>query len=283
MTRRTWVCASLVVALSALSALAAGAQTDEPGSSDHPAIPRMPNYYISEYDAKDFGSADYYVQGGEKTVEGRTWVIGYWIKENQKAAGPLQISRNYANAVTQKGGVKLFEEMSNSGGRMTARLPTGGGKYTWIGLSVSNHGEVYDLTIVEEAAVEQVVQLTASELARTLKEQGAAAVYGILFDTGKATIKPESQQTLSTIAEVLGADRALRLEIQGHTDNVGAKAANRKLSADRAAAVKAYLVQKHGIAPDRLTTTGFADDRPVADNASDAGRAKNRRVELVRK
>jgi outer membrane protein OmpA-like peptidoglycan-associated protein len=77
--------------------------------------------------------------------------------------------------------------------------------------------------------------------------------------------------------------RGLTLEIQGHTDNVGSKATNRKLSTDRAAAVKSYFVQKHGIAADRLTTAGFADDDPVADNASEAGRAKNRRVELVRK
>ena len=76
---------------------------------------------------------------------------------------------------------------------------------------------------------------------------------------------------------------ALRLEIQGHTDSAGSKATNRKLSADRAAAVKTYLVQSHGIAADRLTTAGFADDKPVGDNASGSGRAKNRRVELVRK
>jgi len=81
---------------------------------------------------------------------------------------------------------------------------------------------------------------------------------------------------------VLQADATLRLEIQGHTDNVGAPAANLKLSQDRAAAVKAYLVQG-GVAAARLTTSGLGDTKPVADNRTDAGRAENRRVELVKK
>src|SRR5206468_8729616 len=111
---------------------------------------------------------------------------------------------------------------------------------------------------------------------------GSVALHGILFDTGKATIKPESAATLQTIAEVLKTDAALKLEIQGHTDNVGAPAANMKLSQERAAAVKAHLVQT-GVAADRLTTAGFGDTKPVADNSTDEGRAQNRRVELVKK
>ena len=79
------------------------------------------------------------------------------------------------------------------------------------------------------------------------------------------------------------SDAALKLEIQGHTDNVGGAAANLKLSQDRAAAVKAYLVQTHGVAADRLTTAGLGDTKPIADNGSEDGRAKNRRVELVKK
>jgi len=76
---------------------------------------------------------------------------------------------------------------------------------------------------------------------------------------------------------------ALRLEIQGHTDNVGAGDLNRRLSESRAAAVKQYLMTNVGIAGDRLTTAGFGDTRPVADNKTEQGRAQNRRVELVKK
>ena len=85
------------------------------------------------------------------------------------------------------------------------------------------------------------------------------------------------------MGELLKSEAGLKLEIQGHTDNVGAPATNLKLSQDRAAAVKAYLVQTFGIAADRLTTSGFGDTKPVGSNTTDDGRAKNRRVELVKK
>ena len=85
------------------------------------------------------------------------------------------------------------------------------------------------------------------------------------------------------IGELLKSDASLKLEIQGHTDNVGAAAANLKLSQDRAAAVKAYVVQTFGVGAARLTTAGLGDTKPIADNTTDDGRAQNRRVELVRK
>jgi len=88
---------------------------------------------------------------------------------------------------------------------------------------------------------------------------------------------------LGEIATLLNTDASLTLEIQGHTDNVGAPAANLKLSQDRALAVKDYVVTKGGIAAARLTTAGFGDTKPVAPNTTDEGRAQNRRVELVKK
>jgi len=131
--------------------------------------------------------------------------------------------------------------------------------------------------------MEQKVEFTAMELASALNAAGSVALYGILFDTGKATIKPESAKALAPVGELLKSEAGLKLEIQGHTDNVGAPATNLKLSQDRAAAVKAYLVQTFGIAADRLTTSGFGDTKPVGSNTTDDGRAKNRRVELVKK
>jgi len=88
---------------------------------------------------------------------------------------------------------------------------------------------------------------------------------------------------LDQVVALLKQDQSLKLEVQGHTDNVGAAAANLKLSQDRAAAVKDYLVTTGGIAAARLTTAGFGDTKPVAPNTTDEGRAQNRRVELVKK
>jgi outer membrane protein OmpA-like peptidoglycan-associated protein len=176
----------------------------------------------------------------------------------------------------------VLENVDAGGGVMVAKMPAGG-KTIWLEVDISNNGEIYELTIVEEAGMAQKVEFTAMELAKALNDTGSVALHNIQFDTGQATITPASSSVLAPVGELLKDDPALRLEIQGHTDNVGGAAANLRLSQERAAAVKAYLVQNFGIAADRLTTAGFGDTKPVADNASDAGRAQNRRVELVKK
>jgi OOP family OmpA-OmpF porin len=176
----------------------------------------------------------------------------------------------------------VLEDLDSGGGRLTARMPAAG-KNIWLEVAVTDGGQLYTLTIVEEAALVQQVEFTAMELAKQLNEKGSVALHGILFDTGKATIKPESKAALAPIGELLKNDATLKLEIQGHTDNVGAAAANLKLSQDRAAAVKAYVVSTLAVAQDRLTTAGFGDTRPAGDNKTEAGRAQNRRVELVKK
>ena len=123
--------------------------------------------------------------------------------------------------------------------------------------------------------------LSSSDIAKGLDAQGKVAIYGILFDTNKADIKPESKPSLEQIGALLKAQPALKLHVVGHTDNVGNLPANLDLSRRRADAVAAALAKDYGIARDRLTANGVASLAPVASNRDDAGRAKNRRVELV--
>jgi len=106
-----------------------------------------------------------------------------------------------------------------------------------------------------------------------------SAAQRIYFITNKAVLRKSSNKTLNTIAEVLKADVNLKLSIAGHTDSKGSKGVNNVLSAKRAEAVKKYLV-KRGVSEDRLKAEGYGSTRPVADNATAAGRAKNRRVEM---
>ena len=114
-----------------------------------------------------------------------------------------------------------------------------------------------------------------------LEADGRVATQGILFDTGSATIQPESTPTLKEIARTLQQHGDLRLRIEGHTDNVGSADANLQLSERRAAAVRDYLVQREGIDAGRLESAGLGQTAPAADNATPEGRQTNRRVELV--
>jgi outer membrane protein OmpA-like peptidoglycan-associated protein len=272
----------MLVAAACLFAVPAVAQdVDTDGSKDHPMFSRMPGYYIQDYDAQDFSTYELETDPPKK-VEGRYTKISYWVKEGAKKSGPVQIARNYTDLLVKRGGKKLLDDVDAGGGTTVAQLPLNG-KNLWLQVSVSNSGEVYDLIVVEEAGMEQKVEFTASELAKALNDKGSVALHNILFDTGKATLKPESAAALAPVGELLKSDGNLKLEIQGHTDNVGQAAANLKLSQDRAASVKTYLVQTFSIPAARLTTAGFGDTKPVADNTAESGRAQNRRVELVKK
>jgi outer membrane protein OmpA-like peptidoglycan-associated protein len=125
--------------------------------------------------------------------------------------------------------------------------------------------------------------LDAKGIARMIAEQGKVALYGVQFDFNKATLKPESSQVLDQVAEVMKQQPDTRFSLEGHTDNVGKADYNMDLSRKRAESVKTYLVQTRGVDAARLTTQGFGDTKPIAKNDTEAGRAQNRRVELVKK
>ncbi len=119
------------------------------------------------------------------------------------------------------------------------------------------------------------------EVKKKLLSEGRARVYGILFDLDSATIRPESKPVLDDVLAVLKGEPGWKVTIEGHTDSTGSDSHNLELSQKRADSVKAYLVAG-GIDAGRLGTKGFGESKPVADNATELGRAQNRRVELVR-
>jgi outer membrane protein OmpA-like peptidoglycan-associated protein len=125
------------------------------------------------------------------------------------------------------------------------------------------------------------VTVNAAAMAADIAQSGHASIYGIYFDTGKSVLKPESDATLAEISKLLAADPALKLDVVGHTDNVGGLASNMTLSKQRADAVVAALVSKYRVSAARLQSAGVGPLAPVATNKTEDGRAKNRRVELV--
>jgi outer membrane protein OmpA-like peptidoglycan-associated protein len=152
----------------------------------------------------------------------------------------------------------------------------------------THHKETQDhpvilLDVVDAVPIETgMVTVDAAAMAKDISSSGHVALYGIYFDTDKADLKPESQPTLEEIAKLLKQDAALKLYIVGHTDNVGTFEYNIALAERRAAAVVKELTGKHGIAAARLKPAGVGMLSPVAPNDREEGRAKNRRVELVK-
>ena len=117
------------------------------------------------------------------------------------------------------------------------------------------------------------------QLPNKLAKSFSGAIKGIVFDTGKASIKKPSFKVLDNAVALMKEYPEVKVEVSGHTDNSGETAANKKLSQERADAVKAYLVEK-GIDGARIVAVGYGDEKPIADNAKKAGQAKNRRIEF---
>jgi outer membrane protein OmpA-like peptidoglycan-associated protein len=168
----------------------------------------------------------------------------------------------------------LYSEEAYLSGRIVR-----GGQEVWVQLQAANNATLYDLTIVEKKALTQ--EVTAHDMLAALNRDGFIALY-INFDTDKADIRPDSQPTIAQITALLEENPALKVSIEGHTDNTGAPAHNKALSEQRANAVMAAIA-KGGVAASRMSAAGWGQEKPVADNRSEAGRAKNRRVELVKK
>jgi len=263
------------------------AQEDARGSKDHPLLTRFPDSHIVEY-VKNYDSVEFATgtKGGEperKAVEGDATVITYFHNNAEKQPSALQVIRNYQNAIKGIGGQVAYERLpkDGDGGETTLRVATGG-KDVWVRLEpgiFSAPTQSYKLWIVEVAAMQQVV--TANKLLEELNKNGFIALY-INFDTGKWDLKADGRATVAEIVTMFICAPALKIAIEGHTDNVGQAAANKTLSEKRAQSVMAAIVAG-GIDAKRLTAVGVGQERPIADNRGEEGRAKNRRVELVKK
>jgi len=253
---------------------------------DTPFFSGMPNYKIT--DAADQEFADYRFFNGKEciTVEGRKHHRAYTLKEDAKESSELQISRNYANAVKNMGGTIVFDGMcsgadcaENCGYRMMIGKVMKGNDELWVEVVPFNGGGDYYLTVVVKEAMKQDV--TAGDMFNALNRDGHIALY-INFDTGKSTIKPGSNVIIEQIVQMMKANPEVKISIEGHTDNMGNPKSNKMLSDDRAKAVVAAIVAQ-GIDAKRLSSMGHGQDKPIADNKTEEGRAKNRRVELVKK
>ena len=243
---------------------------DFEGSKDHPMFNRLSGFYINDYRQDDFGSYTFYDENDKEViVEGKKTFIKY---ESENEVGQLKILRNFSNAVKKIGG-NAFEQTGN---RVYMNIKQGN-KETWAEVYAGDYD--YDLTIIEKGEVEQ--EITANAILKELNETGKVILY-INFDSGKSTIKNESLPIIEQIIEMMNQAPDIKISIEGHTDSDGSNESNQKLSEQRAKAVVDVIV-KRGINDVRLTSTGFGEEKPIVDNKTEEEKAKNRRVELIKK
>lgn len=199
----------------------------------------------------------------EEIVANGSMDRGYQLKGLSK----VLFARVYHDALV-KAGWSLEYESGNS--EVIVAHYSKNGRNIWAYLL--DHGSDYLIRVGKEAA---------PDLMKTsLTTQCHVAIYGVLFDFNKATLQPASDGPLGQVAALMTANPSLQIEVQGHTDNVGGDDYNQKLSEARAGSVMTWLTQ-HGVAAGRMTAKGYGKTRPVADNNSDEGRMKNRRVEIA--
>lgn len=276
MNKITTIVVSLLFILLSTSLYAA--QTDKTGCKDHPLFTRMPGYWLYNCDQKQFDAHEFLIGKGQKTrVEGQLWKLTYYPNNDlNPKPSELQIRRNFENAIQKQGGTFITTDKN----KQTFKLIKDG-KEIWVELWAEFTGK-YGFIVVQKDAMVQDVVANAEVFSNDIRSTGHAAVYGIYFDTGKSAIKPESAQAIGEIAKLLKSDPSLKISVVGHTDNVGGVDSNIKLSQSRADAVIQALVRDHGIAPARLRAFGCGQFAPVMSNDTENGRAKNRRVELVK-
>lgn len=287
------------------------AQKDKEGSQDHPLIQRYNQSYIYFYEQTSFdpytlitGKSNGTGFSSTRGVEGKITRIFYTLPTD--AGSVYEIYTNYLNALKSSGASIIFncKNVADCGkyfwdflraedtkiqmpayygeelAYIAAKFSKNGMSYyvTVIpGYGLSELG--YEVTVVETKEMEQQINLSGIE--KAMNENGKISLYGILFNTGSDVIQSASYAEIEMIAQYLKKHPNKKIYVVGHTDNTGNYQNNMSLSARRAGSVKKALTSKYGIADSRMIAAGVGPLAPEATNTGEAGRKKNRRVEIV--
>ena len=217
---------------------------------------------------------------GYAVAEGAMVTTAYRRSDGQRIEG-LLLQRNYERVIREMGGrlQAVMSGQSEDRGQMKqVHLLERNGQRQWVMVNTWSDSNRLQLTVVTLGDAPSI--LSAAELQKQIDSQGFATL-NVNFDTNKSELREADRPTLEQVVQLLKGSPALRLSVDGHTDNVGQPPANKLLSQQRAQAIVDHLVAA-GIARDRLVAKGYGMEVPVGDNRSEDGRAKNRRVELVK-
>ncbi|MCJ7581852.1 MAG: OmpA family protein [Candidatus Aminicenantes bacterium] len=252
---------------------------------EHPVIKPMPGANLIERSSKHesyFTLTLRVLENGmrvSKDVSGEYWRLRYEMLDSsgEKIANVSrgEIIGNYVSAALEKGGTE-HTKGSNS---LVFSVPRKDGGTTWAKLIIASAD--YTLDIIDEKPLVPVLSFGAEELKKALDAEGRIAVYGINFAVDSDRLQLGAEKILSEFVKLMTLYPDLKIEIQGHTDNTGAAAHNLDLSSRRAESVKEFILL-FGVDSSRLVSKGYGMTVPIDSNDTEEGRAKNRRVELVK-
>ena len=246
------------------------ASTPEKFAAEKGDFPYLPPLNGSKFKSgvHDAGAMEVSLPGSDEVqVVGTGSIVKFYA--NLPTVSTLAFVNAYHDGLT-KAGWTIISQNRGADATLTAHYAAHG-RDLWAYLHMG--GEEYSIKVADVGA--------NNDLAKQLTRSCHIALYGVVFDFNKASLKAESDSVLQRVLAVLQKDPTFKLEVQGHTDNVGSEDYNQKLSNARASAVMAWLVQ-HGVAANRLSAKGYGKTVPVASNDTDEGRARNRRVEIAK-
>lgn len=273
---------NLYVLIGFVFSLALSGQTlklapDQTGCQDSKYFPKLIECRIDNCEKKDSDRREIAVSEDEQgdavrtELEGASRAVMYECREGTTPASIIE----KAVVALKAAAFEIPYKFADQEASLTARREN-----YWI--TVEAASRFYTLVEMEAAAPPDYESANdADSFAEMIDRYGHVPLNGIQFLTGKADLAPGSDAILDEVVTMLRDHPAWRLRIEGHTDNVGVKTSNLNLSFFRAQAVVAALVFK-GVKRSRLEPQGLGDTKPVADNGTDFGRAKNRRIELVK-
>jgi OmpA-OmpF porin, OOP family len=284
------------------------------GPAQHPLVPHYDGAELLRREAEAF--SDYALRTGKarpagvRTVEGQLTRLTYQAPRDRAV---LEVFRNYETGLRQAGYEILFSCARADCGDIRRDIASGprymllwaGDEHRYLAARRAGaEGEVsvalfvarnesggpargramIQLDVVESRPMEdRMAVVEADALGAELARSGRATLHGIEFDSDRDTLRPESRAQIAEIARLLAADPALSVRVVGHTDAQGTAAHNLDLSRRRAQRVVDALATAHGVARARMQAEGLGASRPLADNGSEDGRARNRRVEIIRR
>lgn len=253
---------------------------------DCPYFSGILTYSLNNIDDKDF---DYYnFFNGDKNINiaGQKWVKNYLVKDTTNVLTEKQIMLHYAEEIKGKDGKVLFNDICDDeaceyrkGFRVLTGLFKQGETEVWLEVTSYNNGANYDLICIEKGEMKQ--DISASGILKALKDDGSINLF-IKFDSGKSEILPENKFIIDQLKIMMIDNPDLIISIEGHTDDKGSRMARQERSEARAKAVMDALIS-NGVDAKRMNFIGWGDSKPLNDNDSDENRARNNRIEIVKK